>query len=74
LAQVGIIIAIPVIIGIFTGIMWSSFSDAIGRRKPFLIQSTIVTALFINIFDSKGLAQKLLILHKKISAKALKSI
>jgi len=46
LAQVGIIMAIPVIIGVFTSIMWSSFSDAIGRRKPFLIQSSILMALF----------------------------
>ncbi len=46
LAQVGIIMAIPVIVGVFTGIMWSSFSDAIGRRKPFLIQSTVLMALF----------------------------
>lgn len=37
---------IPVIIGVFMGIMWSSFSDAIGRRKPFLIQSSILMALF----------------------------
>lgn len=46
LAQVGIIMAIPVIIGVFTSIMWSSFSDAIGRRKPFLIQSSILMAVF----------------------------
>ncbi|MBA7502537.1 hypothetical protein ES706_01127 [subsurface metagenome] len=46
LAQVGIIMAIPMIIGIFMSIMWSSFSDAIGRRKPFLIQSSILMALF----------------------------
>lgn len=46
LAQVGIIMAIPVMIGVFTGIMWSSFSDAIGRRKPFLIQSTVLMASF----------------------------
>ena len=46
LAQVGIIMAIPVMIGIFTGIMWSSFSDIIGRRRPFLIQSSILMALF----------------------------
>ena len=47
LAQVGIIMGIPVIIGVFMGIMWSSFSDAIGRRKPFLMQSSILTAFFI---------------------------
>lgn len=46
LAQVGIIMAIPMIIGVFMSIMWSSFSDAIGRRKPFLIQSSILMALF----------------------------
>ena len=46
LAQVGIIMAIPVIVGVFTGIMWSSFSDAIGRRKPFLIQSTVLLVLY----------------------------
>lgn len=46
LAQVGIVTSIPVVIGIFTGIMWSSFSDAIGRRKPFLVQSTAIMALF----------------------------
>ncbi len=46
LAQVGIIMAVPMIIGVFMSIMWSSFSDAIGRRKPFLIQSSILMALF----------------------------
>jgi len=46
LAQVGVIMAIPMIIGVFMSIMWSSFSDAIGRRKPFLIQSSILMALF----------------------------
>ncbi len=46
LVQVGVIMAIPVVIGIFTSIMWSSFSDAIGRRKPFLIQSTVLMTLF----------------------------
>lgn len=44
-AQVGIVTSIPVVIGVFTGLMWSSFSDAIGRRKPFLIQSAALTAL-----------------------------
>lgn len=46
LVQVGLIVAIPVFIGIFAGAMWSSFSDAIGRSKPFLIQSAILWMLF----------------------------
>jgi len=46
LAQVGILTSVPIVIGVFTGILWSAFSDAIARRKPFLIQSTLLTALF----------------------------
>jgi MFS family permease len=35
LAQIGLIMAVPVLVGVFSGAMWSSFSDAIGRSKPF---------------------------------------
>lgn len=46
LAQVGLIVAIPVLMGIFAGAMWSSLSDVVGRSKPFLIQSVILWVLF----------------------------
>lgn len=44
--EIGIIVGVPVFIGIFTGVMWSLFSDIIGRRKPFMVQASLVMALF----------------------------
>lgn len=46
LAQVGLIVALPVLMGIVAGAMWSSLSDAVGRSKPFLIQSAMAWMLF----------------------------
>jgi MFS family permease len=45
-AKIGIIIATPVLVQIFTSTMWGLFSDKIGRRKPFLVQGALVMALF----------------------------
>jgi len=44
--EIGIIVGVPVFIGIFTGVMWGLFSDIIGRRKPFLVQASLGMALF----------------------------
>jgi len=45
-AQVGILVAAPLVVGIFSGTLWSLASDAIGKRKPFLVQSAILLSLF----------------------------
>ena len=45
LEQIGVLIAVPIIISIFAGTAWGSFSDVTGRKKPFLIQSAFIMAL-----------------------------
>lgn len=45
--QIGVVVAAPTIIGIFSGILWSSCSDYLGRRKPFIIQSAVSSSFFI---------------------------
>ena len=44
--QIGAVIAAPMITGMFASIVWSSFSDSIGRRKPFMIQSALSISIF----------------------------
>ncbi len=44
--EIGVIVGVPVFIGIFTSVMWSLFSDIIGRRKPFLVLASFVMVLF----------------------------
>ncbi len=45
--QIGMIVVAPTIISMFSGIIWGSFSDYLGRRKPFMIQSAIFASIFI---------------------------
>ena len=44
--QIGAVIAAPMITGMFASMVWSSFSDSIGRRKPFMIQSALSISIF----------------------------
>jgi PPP family 3-phenylpropionic acid transporter len=42
--QIGIIAAISAIVGVFATSVWGSFSDRVGRRKPFIAFGCIVFA------------------------------
>jgi MFS family permease len=44
--EIGLIAGVPVLIGIFAGVIWSLVSDTIGRRKPFIVQASLVMVLF----------------------------
>jgi len=47
--QIGIIAAAPTIIGMFAGVAWSSYSDYIGKRRPFMIQSALSSSILISL-------------------------
>jgi PPP family 3-phenylpropionic acid transporter len=57
LELVGVLIAVPIIVSVVAGSAWSSFSDTIGRKKPFLALSAFVmtlTTFAITLFSSFG--------------------
>ncbi len=45
--QIGVVVAAPTLVGMFSGPIWGALSDYLGRRKPFMIQSAVSTSVFI---------------------------